>query len=266
MRDYDDDRVSVVDLDRRPVKAKRPQVRVVSLPQEHNAFIHSSDDEGNPAAQEEEIDMYDMSARRGYLQEDKQGAAFPPESVMRGYVQAKYDYDSPDEDSYYRQSGAADNEARPSNAGRQPVTNSRPKQGNATPAAEKSTRYVVTVVSKRVRDNERPHPWEKRINSEVCFAVNGVRGKTLFLRRGNTYYFEIKQKSDNKNGAQHLYFTTDPMGGGKSGAYDPTPMEGSPEPTANGVVCYKVTSNTPKLFYYQSRSSPMLGGTIVVKD
>ncbi len=276
----DDDNISMIDLNSKPRKTRASEVKICSLPQEQNAFIESSDED----APNEEEDMCDLSVRRGYQIEGKQKKKEINSSSV-GYKRAAFTYDSSDDDenesndTHYRKptselrQEAVNVKAPVRNV--QPTEN-RPRQQQpqtSSVANDKSNRFVITLVSKRARNGEKPHPWEHRItDTDMCFAVNGVRGKTLFLRRGNTYYFEIKQKPD-RNGHlnQYLYFTTDPMGGvagehTDNPSYDPAPMDGAPDPTANGVVCYKVTSKTPKLFYYQSKTFQMLGGPIVVKD
>ncbi len=278
--DNDNDNVSVIDPTRRPKKSNKSDVKVCMLPHEQNAFI-SDDDEDNE--EEEDNDLYDLTLRRGYHIEGKPRKESTPSND--GYRQTKFTYDSDDDNdevdaSHYRKITSPDQKvtSRPSYNNKMPadkgtVSKQQPQQQPQQQANDKSNRFLITVVSKKPRNTEKPHPWEHRItDTDVCFAVNGIRGKTIFLRRSNTYYFEIKQKADkNGNLNQYLYFTTDPMGGiagdhSDNPSYDPSPMEGAPDPTANGVICLKVTSKTPKLFYYQSKTYQMLGGPIVVKD
>jgi len=274
----DDNSVTLIDPNNKAKRGgKDPEVKVCSLPVEQNVFLASSDDDDDGGD-----DLYDLSIRRGYQIEGKPKKESNLSNV--GYRVAKFKYDSDEDDenevndSHYKkpthQKVAERGESPPRQATPHVDRGSGVKQTPQPTTVDKnSNRFLITVVNKRARNGEKPHPWEHRITeTELCFAINGIRGKTVFLRRGNTYYFEIKQKPDKKGHlSQYMYFTTDPMGGvagdhSDNPAFDPSPMEGSPDPTANGVVCLKITNKTPKLFYYQSKTYQMLGGPIVVKD
>lgn len=119
-------------------------------------------------------------------------------------------------------------------------------------------------------EHKNGHPWAHHIHkTDRAIAIDGCLGKTLFLTRGHIYIFHVaKSKYD----CDYLYFTEDPRGGkpyrseytGK--CYDPIPMSHSPEPTSNGYVVLRITDDTPKVFYYQSRSYRFCGGLCIVKD
>jgi len=115
------------------------------------------------------------------------------------------------------------------------------------------------------------HPWEHRIlDSTRAWMVNGSLGKTIHVKRGNTYLFKVNQSADAKGIYQHhLYFTTDPIGGKRgeacdNGMHDACPLALSPSPIASGSVALKIHDTYPDTFYYQCRNHKAMGGLVVV--
>ena len=113
------------------------------------------------------------------------------------------------------------------------------------------------------------HPWAGRIcDTYKAFAINGIPGRTLRLKRGRTYKFQIMVdlKVDSE---QPFYLTEDPAGGMKGDMceanHDPVEILGTSKPVKQGVYLVKITDKFPKHSYYQSRASKFLGGRIVVK-
>lgn len=115
--------------------------------------------------------------------------------------------------------------------------------------------FNVTLVDKCL------HPQSHRIEEGAkVWAINGSVGPRVNLRRGSTYYFRVSQESSQE---QEFYFTRDIMGG-PSDDYGLN-IEGT-SPVKNGIVCLKITDQTPRTFYYQSKSGAFRGGLIVVLD
>ena len=123
---------------------------------------------------------------------------------------------------------------------------------------------MVTLVEKKL------HPHAGRIcDTDKAFAINGVHGKTLVLRRGHTYDFHVNVdlKVDSP---QPFYFTKDPAGGLMGdmceGTHDPVEIPGTMKPVSSGIYRLKVDEKFPKLAYYQSRNCKFLGGPVIVED
>lgn len=111
------------------------------------------------------------------------------------------------------------------------------------------------------------HPWEYRIHdTDRCLAINGTKGLTLYLRRGQRYFFTFRPLGTEIS----LFFTDDPAGG-KQGdqtdppSYEPTELNGTPCSVSRfETVSFVITPQFPKLFYYQDKNHKFLGGTIIV--
>jgi hypothetical protein len=130
--------------------------------------------------------------------------------------------------------------------------------------------FIVVNVSKV------GHPWEHRITTtNQAFAVNGERGKTLFLKRNSKYTFVFEQERNFETLQLDfaLYFTTDPGGGPKGGkfpgefdppTYNPPSIPGTPSPFRVGTRSFVVDNSFPTVFYYQSKTDEFMGGIIFV--
>ncbi len=120
------------------------------------------------------------------------------------------------------------------------------------------THFVITNMSKE------GHPWERRITCKDAFAVNGKRGRTIFLIRGQRYFFTFRQAEmplRPEGPFEHLLcFTTDPMGGPEA-----LPLTGTPAPFGEfKTVSFRIDDKFPETFYYQCHKQPFLGGPIIV--
>lgn len=117
-------------------------------------------------------------------------------------------------------------------------------------------------------EDKKSHPLAGRIcDTDKAFAINGVHGKNIHVRRGQTYKFQVNVDLKS-NHPQPFYFTTDPAGGLMGdmceSSYDPAELAGTMKPVASGLYTLKVDDKTPKHFYYQSRNCKFLGGHVFV--
>lgn len=142
------------------------------------------------------------------------------------------------------------------------------------------------------------HPLENRIPTDIALSVNGVLGRTLFLRRGYNYTFQFTMSSEfaNKHDStsdirkladnSKLIFTFDPVGGpmdfpgtpygkgqpvlpSKPSAQSGFPLEGkskSSKASYSFTVGDTISDNVNREFilYYQLDNTPFAGGVIVV--
>ena len=169
----------------------------------------------------------------------------------------------------------------------------RKRRVPALPFIRSGAIFLVSVV------NKIGHPWEHHITeSNEAFAINGVKGAVLFLKRGGSYTFTINQPNPNL-GETHehlLFFTADPTGGRRGGKFfgdlDPTNYEPRSLPNLNATVIHNTTTNNnnitilntqsfiiadgsitftitntfPRIFYYQCKNHQFEGGLIIVVD
>lgn len=116
------------------------------------------------------------------------------------------------------------------------------------------------------------HPWFNRIyDSDRAYAVNGIKGDTIYLRRGRRYFFTYRPSSD-LDQQFGLLFTEDPAGGKKGDQtanpeYEPHEIVGIPPAITDfKTVSFEIHPSFPKIAYYQDRYSKFLGGLILVID
>lgn len=106
------------------------------------------------------------------------------------------------------------------------------------------------------------HPWENKIiGTNYSLAIDGVKGKSLYLRRNNRYYF-IFRSFDNRN--ELIYFTQDPAGGEYVFKNKISNITGPF--SENKLISLEITNNMPKVFYYQSATNKFMGGIIFIVD
>lgn len=110
------------------------------------------------------------------------------------------------------------------------------------------------------------HPWQHRILGSEAILVDRIPGRPIHVTRGHKYRFVVKG-----NGTDHFYFTHDVQGGRRgvqsdSPLYDPVHLPGTPSPVPSGEVVLDVTSDLPKMFYYQSRNNNCMGGHVFVHE
>lgn len=85
------------------------------------------------------------------------------------------------------------------------------------------------------------------------YAMDGVYAKTLNLRQGHTYEFDVK----GKHGCA-FYFSTNAVGGDIN-----TCLPGT-HAVASGKTRLYVTKDTPKYFYYGDKNNKFMGGLIKI--
>lgn len=109
--------------------------------------------------------------------------------------------------------------------------------------------------------NKIGHPLAYRIRGDFCFAVDGTKGKTLYLERGFTYIFNLTNFFGNEE-KHNLYFTLDPLGGSR---INPIAI---PRDSIIGpfTISLYISKLLPSIFYYQSTSDTALGGLIIIKE
>lgn len=157
------------------------------------------------------------------------------------------------------------------------------------PIIRSNTTLIITIV------NKIGHPWEHHITeSNEAFAVNGVKGAVLFLKKCGTYTFNINQPNPNL-GETHehlLFFTADPTGGRRGGKFygdlDPPNYEPKSLPSINataiinntaistfnitvpiiadGSITFTINNTFPRIFYYQCKNHQFEGGLIILVD
>lgn len=116
--------------------------------------------------------------------------------------------------------------------------------------------FLITLTDKS------GHPWENKIiGTNNSLAIDGVKGKSLYLKRNNRYYF-IFRGFDNKN--ELIYFTQDPAGG--EYVYKNKISNISTPFGENKLISLEITNNMPKVFYYQSATNKFMGGIIFIVD
>ena len=104
--------------------------------------------------------------------------------------------------------------------------------------------------------------WENKIiGTNYSLAIDGVKGKSLYLRRNNRYYF-IFRSFDNRN--ELIYFTQDPAGGEYVFKNKISNIAGPFN--ENKLISLEITNNMPKVFYYQSATNKFMGGIIFIVD
>jgi hypothetical protein len=108
---------------------------------------------------------------------------------------------------------------------------------------------------------------ENRVLNGHVFAINGKKNGILHLRRGKTYFFDIKQNPSIPK-KYPFYFCNDAIQGPRGllstdKNYWATQLENFPEPAVSGLLAIKVPKHCPKYFYYGSPVAPMMGGLVI---
>lgn len=107
------------------------------------------------------------------------------------------------------------------------------------------------------------HVMEDQIKGKVIY-INEHQSPILKLTRGYTYYFNVKQKECDGKYENTFVLTQNPVG--KYECVAPIPLCGSFDPVSHGCVKFHVNECTPKYFYYQSSTSALAGGLVLVQD
>lgn len=115
--------------------------------------------------------------------------------------------------------------------------------------------FIITLV------NKKGHPWENKItDTSFCFAIDGTKGKSLYLKKNMVYYF-IYQVPSNSKMTDQFYFTQDPIGGPNDVLYLSKKLYDTP---TFDKICLKITDNFPNIIYYQSKNHKYMGGAIFI--
>lgn len=109
--------------------------------------------------------------------------------------------------------------------------------------------FVLTLVKK-----DKSHPYFG-IGDSWGFAIDGVQGAELILKRGETYTFEVRSST------QHdVYVTADEMGWGAAMVTDGVTGNFIHE----GTLTFSPTETTPDVVFYQCQNHKAMGNRIFV--
>lgn len=126
----------------------------------------------------------------------------------------------------------------------------------------KTTQQPAKMFEVTLADKKYHHQAHRIEDGAKVWAVNGYVGARINLRRGVTYYFRVHQSIDD-GPLQEFYFTKD-IEGGYTDNFGLN-IEGTGA-ISSGVICIKVTDQTPSCFYYQSKQGSFRGGMVVVHN
>jgi hypothetical protein len=101
------------------------------------------------------------------------------------------------------------------------------------------------------------HQWASYNKSRFSIYINDKNGPILHLYRGMTYYFHID--SDEESSHKAFMFTTSPCGGRNA-----LPIPGGFNPITLDTVCFRVTEDTPRYFFYQNFYEEFQGGLVII--
>lgn len=148
-------------------------------------------------------------------------------------------------------------EADKQNRSKKRLSDSCDSQEDILETCESGNEFYVTV------GNKEGHPWEHLItDTDECFLINGVKGKTIYLERGKKYKFTYAPKKN--SGSHMLYFTGSSMGNKLN---DEHMVCGTPEPFSHcRTINLEVTDEFPNLMYYQCACHKYHGGMIIIKE
>lgn len=111
--------------------------------------------------------------------------------------------------------------------------------------------FIITVGQK-----DPSHPFYGQ-GSPMGFLVDNVEGKTIVLRRGKTYTFDVET-----NPKHDVYFSTNHVGWG--GGVVTHGIKG--QFTYKGTITVTPDENTPDVMYYACRNHSTMGGKVYVVD
>ena len=120
----------------------------------------------------------------------------------------------------------------------------------ATPIIKKgSNHFVITVAEKTLA-----HPNFGK-GHHLGFVLDNVPGKTVVLKRGETYEFNVQTDP-----LHDVYFSTNSLGSGGG-----TVTEGiKGQFTYRGLIVVSPTEKTPDIAFYQCRNHNSMGGKVVI--
>ena len=106
------------------------------------------------------------------------------------------------------------------------------------------------------------HQWSSYNKTHTSIYLNKKNGPILHLYRGMTYYFHINSTSDEKPSSYNAFmFTTSPCGGRNA-----LLITDGFHPVSQGVICFRVSEQTPRYFFYQNFYEEVQGGLVIVHD
>ena len=114
-----------------------------------------------------------------------------------------------------------------------------------------SNSFVVTLAAK-----DTAHP-AYQLGSQFSFYVDNIPARELYLMRGKTYTFYLKDIPTTDS----LYFSTSAIGGGLE-PYS-VGVIGTPA-VSNGIATITVSENTPDILYYQSSKNEFVGWRMII--
>lgn len=131
---------------------------------------------------------------------------------------------------------------------------------------DNSKRYCEEDYKKKVEKDKKKEGILVEVKGN-CYCVDGEKRKTLKLKRGQTYKFNVVQESKDGLYRHHLVFTTESKGGHKVRGKQvcPTAMKNAPKPCAYGTVKLVIDKKCPCEFYYQDMNNPNMGGKVIVE-
>lgn len=100
---------------------------------------------------------------------------------------------------------------------------------------------------------------EKYNTIDQSIWINGKNTPILHLYRGTTYYFCV---TNNTNATTQFSFVlTDSPSGGLG-----SDLIAGARPVSDGCIAFRVTSATPRYFFYQTDTHSYMGGLVIVHD
>ena len=142
--------------------------------------------------------------------------------------------------------------AKPDTAPKPAVATGVVKKAMSDELAGKGDNYFIIEIAEK--DNTHP---AYGIGHKLGMVLNGVQGKTIFMRRGETYEYDIRTDP-----LHDVYFSTSKQGWGGGVVVDG--IKG--QFTYKGIIKYQPDEKTPDVIYYQCRNHNTMGGKIFVVD
>lgn len=151
----------------------------------------------------------------------------------------------------------------------------REKRNHKRISKRRNIQEVIVIQNNKIRGRifeiticeKEKHPNYNRITDSLHgFCVNGVPGKVLNLRRGNTYIFKLNCQVNN-----YSFFLTSDVAGGPRGncipeSYCPQPLLGTNILNNGNQMSVTIDNTFPSTFYYHCPEYQFMGATCQVHD
>lgn len=124
------------------------------------------------------------------------------------------------------------------------------KKSMADELAGKGDNYFIVEIAEK----DQTHPMYGQ-GHKLGMLLNGVQGKTIVMKRGETYDFDVRTDP-----LHDVYFSTSKQGWGGGTVVDG--IKG--QFTYKGIIKYAPNEKTPDVVYYQCRNHNSMGGKIIV--